>query len=169
MRTLAKRMLSLAVVTIGLVLWSGCPNPKNGSVYDPNMTTRPQPTITGIAPAGSAYAGMDTLVITGTNFSSTLSDNTVLFNISPAAVLTASTTQIKLLAPLVTGDSIGVRIEVFGASLFSNTLQYKLKAGIAVFGSLTAGVELATSLFSDNAGNVYTGFSSSSTEAGILK
>ncbi len=115
---------------------------------------------------------MDTVVIQGTNFSATVLENTVVFNAQPATLLTASTTQIMLKAPLVTSDSIGVRVAVRGALLLSNTYMYKLKAGVAPFGSLIASTtttELSTSVTTDATGNLYAGYSSNSAEAGILK
>jgi hypothetical protein len=111
---------------------------------------------------------MDTIVITGTNFSTTISENTVYFNTSSASLLKSTATQITLLAPLVTLDSIAIRVNVFGADLFSNSFQYKLTAGLSTFGALITG-EAASSVTTDAAGNIYTGYSASATEAGIVK
>lgn len=168
MRTFAQFTILLVVLGLSLALMSGCDNPKTGSLYDPSASVKPQPTITGITPAGLAYAGMDTLVITGTNFSTTIAENTVYFNITAASLLTATTTQIKLAAPLVTVDSIGIRVQVFGSDMFSNTFQYKLKAGAATFGNLISS-ETATSLFSDKSGNLYAGYANNAIEAGVSK
>jgi len=170
MRTFARTTSFLTFVALVILFVSGCDNPKTGSLYDPSATYRPQPTIASISPAGSAFAGMDTIVIAGTNFSSVLSEDAVLFNTTQAALLKATTTQITLMAPLVTMDSIAIRISVYGSDLFSNTFQYKLKAGVATFGGLvTANAELATALATDAAGNVYSGYSLAGTEAGITK
>jgi streptogramin lyase len=137
-------------------------------LYDPNEPEAPTPTITGITPAGRAFAGMDTVVIQGTNFSSVLANNIVYFNAQPAVLLSASPTQLVLKAPLVTMDSIGVRIAVMGAVSFSNTYQYKLSAGAAAFGVLITG-DATNSLATDAAGNIYADYSTSGVEAGILK
>lgn len=168
MRTFAQTTLLLVILVLGLVLVGGCENPKTGSLYDATATGMPQPTITSVSPAGSAFAGMDTIVITGTNFSTTLGDNSVLFNITPAALLRVTATQITLKAPLVALDSVAIRVSVFGSSLFSNTYQYKLLAGMAKFGSFIAG-EAATSLTVDATGNLFSGFSSNGIEAGVVK
>ncbi|HTP12510.1 MAG TPA: hypothetical protein VMM37_02740, partial [Bacteroidota bacterium] len=71
-------------------------------------------------------------------------------------------------APLVTMDSIGIRVAVNGAVLFSNTVLYKLKAGVASFGGLSS-TELSSSVAVDASGNLYTGYSSAGIEAGVLK
>jgi hypothetical protein len=168
MRTFARTKLIILFASVGLLLVSSCSNPKNGSLFDPNAATKPQPTISGVSPAGSAFAGMDTIIINGTNFSTTLAENTVLFNTTIAALVKSTATQITLVAPLVALDSVAIRINVVGADLFSNTFQYKLKAGVSAFGGLQS-TETGTSLLTDNSGNIYAGFSNLGFEAGILK
>ena len=102
------------------------------------------------------------------NTAHVLANNIVYFNAQPAVLLTVSPTQIMLTAPLVTMDSIGVRIAVMGAVSFSNTYQYRLKAGAAILPGLVTG-ELSNSLATDVPGNLYAGCSTSGTDAGILK
>ncbi|MCX6134987.1 MAG: IPT/TIG domain-containing protein [Ignavibacteriales bacterium] len=168
MRTFLQTTLLFVILVLGLVLVSGCENPKTGSLYDATATSLPQPTITSVSPTGSAFAGMDTIVITGTNFSTALGDNSVLFNVTSAALLKTTATQITLKAPLVALDSVAIRVSVFGSPLFSNTYQYKLLAGMAKFGTFIA-TETATSLAIDATGNLYSGFSSNGLEAGVAK
>jgi hypothetical protein len=168
MRTFARTTTFLSFVVLVILFVSGCDNPKTGSLYDASAVSKPAPTITSVSPAGSAFAGMDTIVISGTNFSSVPAENTVYFNTTAATLLKVTTTQITLMAPLVTLDSVAIRVAVFGSDLFSNTSQYKLKAGAAAFGGLLSS-ELATSLATDASGNLYSGYSSSGTEAGLVK
>ncbi len=168
MRTFARMIVILALAAVSIILISGCENSKTGSLYDPNTPTKPQPTIASVNPAGSAYAGMDTILINGANFSTTLSENTVYFNTASASLLKATAAQITLLAPLVTLDSIAIRVSVVGADLFSNTYQYKLLPGLIPFGALITG-EAATSVTTDASGNVYAGYSAAGTESGIAK
>jgi hypothetical protein len=153
---------------LGLVFLSSCTNTVNNSLYDPNSTFRLQPGITSISPTGSAVAGIDTVIIQGTNFSSVLAENSVFFNSSPATVLAATTTQLTLKAPLVPSDSIGVRVVVQGSIPFSNTAQYRLKAAVAIFGGLLAN-DTSTSLATDANGNLYYAFLSHAIEAGVSK
>ncbi|MEX0737453.1 MAG: IPT/TIG domain-containing protein, partial [Bacteroidota bacterium] len=145
-------------VLIPIVLLSamliGCENEKTGSLYDPNYTSpRPDPTITSIAPSGGAYAAVDTLVITGTNFSATLGENTVYFGGSPASLLSASTTQLRLLSPLTTGSGIEIKAGVTGASLFSNAVKYDLTAAVVAYGNLGP-TETSGALTRDASGNL---------------
>jgi hypothetical protein len=166
MRPFARTTSLLLLAAVGLLLLNSCSKNDAPSLYDPNASYKPAPTITSIAPTGSAFAGMDTIVIQGTNFSSVLAENSVFFNASSAALLSATPTQISIVAPLVTIDSIGVRVIVGGSLLFSNTVQYKLIAGVAPFGGLLPN-DTTTSLATDVNGNLYFAYLSHAIEAGI--
>ena len=147
----------------------GCENEETGSMYDPSYTSpRPNPTIASIAPSGSALAAVDTLVITGTNFSATIGENTVYFDAGAASLLSATSTQIRLRSALVTGDNIKIKVGVVGADQFSNTMQYKLVAAVARYGNV-ADFEAASGISSDASGNLYVAYTSNGVEAGIMK
>jgi len=167
MRPLAK-ILTFLLIALGLLSPCGCTKDDSVGLYDPDESTAPAPTITGISPAGSAFAGMDTIVIQGTNFSPVLGNNSVFFNAQPAALLSVSPSQITLKAPLVTMDSVGVRVSVMGALEFSNTYQYRLNAGARPFGALIA-TELAASLATDATANLYAAYCATGRDAGILR
>ena len=156
------------LIALGLLFLSSCTKPESNALYDPNAAYRPQPTISAISPAGSAMAGVDTVIIQGTNFSAVLGENSVYFNASPAALLNATTTQISIVAPLVTIDSIGVRVAVSGSLQFSNTALYKLKAGVSSWGSLQAN-DTSTSVATDASGNLLAAILLKAIEGGIIK
>jgi hypothetical protein len=164
----ARTTSSLFFTALGLLFLSSCTKPDDSSLYDPNVSYRPSPSITSISPSGGAVAGMDTLIVRGTNFSSVLAENSVYFNAAPATLLSATATQIVLVAPMVASDSIGVRVAVSGSLQFSNTSLYKLSAGVVPWGNLLA-TETSTSVATDAAGNLFSGFSLSAIEAGIIK
>ncbi len=167
MRPLAKTC-TLMFLALGLLASGGCTKVDSVGLYDPNESTAPSPTISGISPAGSAFAGMDTVIIQGTNFSSVPGNNTVFFNAQQAVLLSASPTQIALIAPLVTMDSVAVRVSVTGALMFSNAYRYRLIAGVGTFGGL-ATTESAASLATDATGNLYAAYCAGGKDAGILK
>jgi len=156
------------IIALGFLFLSSCTKPADNSLYDPNVSYRPQPTITSISPVGSAMAGMDTVIVKGTNFSAVLAENSVYFNASPAALLNATTTQISLVAPLVTIDSIGVRVAVAGSIQFSNTALYRLRAGVVSWGSLQAN-DTSTSITTDASGNLLAAILLKAIEGGIIK
>ena len=165
----ARKMSFLVLAALLAIFLIGCENPETGSLYVENAgSPNPQPAITSISPTGGAFAGMDTLTIVGSNFSTVLAENTVLFGTTTATILSATATQMKVIPPLVTGDNIGVRVSVFRASLFSNTINYKLSAAIEKFGGLLD-FEAAAGIAVDAAGNLYASYTSNGAEAGILK
>ena len=147
----------------------GCENEETGSMYDPSYTSpRPNPTIASIAPSGSALAAVDTLVITGTNFSATIGENTVYFGSGAASLLSANTTQLRLLSPLITGSGIAIKAGVSGAELFSNTVTYNLSAAVVAFGNLGQ-TDAAGALTRDAGGNLIVSIKPEGVNARIYK
>jgi hypothetical protein len=158
----------LLPAALSLLLLNSCTKPESNALYDPNASFKPDPTITGILPSGGAVAGIDTLIIQGTNFSPVAIENVVYFSTVPSAVLAATATQIKIKAPMIASDSVGVRVAVSGSLAFSNTAKYRLSAAAITFGGLASN-ELSSSLATDAAGNLYTSYSKEGVGAGILK
>jgi hypothetical protein len=168
MRTFARTTLLLVILVLGLVLVSGCENPQTGSLYDPGATSpKPQPTITSISPQ-SGLAGVTTITITGTNFSTTKEENSVLFDATAMQVLTATTTQLTVKAANLIKDSIGIRVQVTGADLFSNKVLCKLEAAVAEFGKLDL-LDEVWGTTTDATGNVYVSLVTNGTGMGIKK
>jgi hypothetical protein len=156
------------LITMMFLFVGGCSQEKTPSFYNPTATSLPNPTITSVTPVGSAVAGIDTITVKGTGFSTTLSDNFVVFNSQSAQLVQATPTEIKLIAPLLVTDSIALRVSVHGSFEFSNKIQYALKPAVAVFGDLTS-IELSSAVAIDASGNVYSGYSLNGIEAGLLK
>ncbi|HLF20788.1 MAG TPA: IPT/TIG domain-containing protein [Bacteroidota bacterium] len=150
------------------MVWYGCVNEEQGSLFDPDATFAPAPSITSITPSGGSQAGVDTLTITGTNFSATLGLNIAYFNSTTAALLQASPTQLLLKAPFVLGDSVRVRTAVYGSDQLSNLIYYKLTAAIAGFGSLLPG-QFGKAIATDASGNLFVSMSSNTGDIGIRR
>jgi hypothetical protein len=167
MRPLSTIFLITCIV-IGAVVFSGCMKDDSVGLYDPNAQQAPTPTITSISPAGSAFAGIDTVIVQGANFSSSMAANYVYFNAQSATLLSATATQLTLKAPVVTMDSIGVRVAVQGAVSFSNTFRYRLTAAVSQFGRVDTS-ERFVALTTDAAGNLCSGYYIGTKDAGVLK
>lgn len=137
-----------------LTLISCVENPETPVLYDEGVGTGAAPTISSITPAGQAFAGIDTLTITGTNFSTVPSENTVYFNSTIVPIVNATSTTLTLKAPNIVLDSVGVRVARFRTERMSNLIKYKLDA--AYFSSpILPGGEEAWSAATDTAGNLY--------------
>jgi len=145
----------LAIVAPLLVVLGGCAKEPPPSLFDPNIGSRPTPTISAVAPRDSALAGVTLVTITGTNFSPVKEYNLVFFNASLGTVQQASATQLVVKAPLLIADSVGLKVAVQGVELFSNAVLYKLVAAVKEFGTISGTVEEPFGVTCDTAGNVY--------------
>ena len=82
--------------------------PYNATANGPLFTYLPYPTITGISPS-SGPAGTQ-VTLTGTNFLADTSKNTVYFNGLKAAIVSATTTKIVVIAPSGTTGNVSVAV-----------------------------------------------------------
>ena len=126
---------------LGLVLFIGCADDPTPSLYDPNAhqaANNDVPEIISIAPAGSSYAGVGNLILTGSNFNPVEpvnvtnqvsfrrgSENTV------AEILTVTENEMTILSPVLVADSIEVKVWSSGADPYSDVYYYKLKAAVS--------------------------------------
>ncbi len=146
----------------------GCVDEKEPSLFDPNGSFSSPPVLSLLAPADSAQAGVDTLTITGSNFSSVPGNNVTFFNSTLATPLQASSTALLIKAPLVIGDSVAIRVGVRNSVVLSNTLVYKLRPAVELFGLLGQS-DLANSLMVSSTGDVYVSISVGGTGQGIRR
>ncbi len=125
-----KKMLLLSIFS-GIVLFSfiQCTNNYPDSVYNPDASFKPNPTITEMQPA-SALAGIDKITIIGTNFSTVPDENLVYFNGEKATVLSSDANNIVVQAPNLPLDSIRVQVSISGALNFAEFSPYKLVPAI---------------------------------------
>jgi hypothetical protein len=108
-----------------VIMW-GCENDYPDSIYNPNETFKPNPTISNISP-DVAFAGVDTITITGQNFSSNSSDVEVYFNGVKGETVSSSADLVKVIPPNVIGDSVKIQLRVVGAIKYAELKPYKLE------------------------------------------
>jgi hypothetical protein len=146
----------------------GCKEEPPASLYNPNGAAGATPVLTAISGPTIALAGIDTLTITGTNFSAVVAEDQVYFNSTVANILTASSTQLIVKAPVVVGDTIAVKVAVAGAELFSNSLTLKLGAAVVDVPDILADDDIA-GITCDTAGNLYASMISKLAGIGVKK
>ncbi|MBN1154137.1 IPT/TIG domain-containing protein [candidate division KSB1 bacterium] len=129
----------LLIIILPFVFILGCENEYPDSIYDPDAPIGETPEITSVSPPDSTLAGVGEITITGKNFSADKSRNAVFFNAKVAEINESSETQIIVKTPNLLSDSIGIRVAVQEAELFSNIMQYKLKPAAVAFGNLMEG------------------------------
>lgn len=160
----------LATALFAIMFSAGCAEDPAASVYDPNAPTSPSPVISAISVEGGGglLSGVSTVIIDGQNFTTDSSKVIVFFDAIRAAILSTSTTQIKVKAPVVVKDSIKIRVSILGALSFSEVQYVNIKAAVSLFGNFTS-FEEANGITSDQAGNVYAAMLSSGLGIGLRK
>ena len=136
MKTITKTLSLLLLIILAAVLFSSCKNNYPSSIYDPKAKYNPDPVITDVNPK-FGLAGIDTVTITGKNFSSDTSLDRVFFNGQRAQVLSASATEITVKAPNVPSDTVEIKINVKGALLFAQFSPIKLEYASIEYGGFT--------------------------------
>lgn len=162
-----------AVVSLNV---GGCKNEVTPSLYNPNQQYLPNPVIDSLSPSGSALAGVDTVTIHGKNFSADKDSDLVYFvkpevgtsnDVSNPSIISATLTKLAVIAPALSGDSIQVRVAVYGALLYG-TKVYQLIAAISQFGTL-ASSQVAYGICGGSDSVLYAAISSSNVDRGIFK
>ncbi|MDP2362547.1 MAG: IPT/TIG domain-containing protein, partial [Ignavibacteria bacterium] len=146
----------LTVLSTALVF--SCSEDPTPSIYELPAGDLPTPVISGINPSTEALAGVTKITITGSNFVANPKYNLVYFNGRPATVLSATSTQLELIPPVVISDTVIVKIALAGGNPnFSNEINYKLKPAVAElypFDVITKG-EMPYGITVDASENVY--------------
>lgn len=125
------------------------------SIYDPNDDGKPTPVITSVEPSlGKVFAGIDTVWINGSNFSNVIEDNSVFFSGEPAEIISATETQLIVIAPPISGSSILIQVSVTGAFNFAEFKDYALFESIVEVISFGEGIQ-AFALAMDRADTLF--------------
>ena len=130
------RILSLPrfILPISLfIFYCEDPNyPEN--IWDENDQGNASPSISSVEPE-AAFAGIDTLTISGQNFSENASENLVYFNNMLGEVVNATSTSLSVITPNLVSDSVQIRVAVQGAFLFADhSSLYTLTAAVLDYG-----------------------------------
>ncbi|HAP34865.1 MAG TPA: hypothetical protein DCQ28_02575 [Bacteroidetes bacterium] len=168
--------LTAIVFSLGLI---GCKDDPAPSIYNSSVGNGSTPVINSINPTDSAQGGVDTLIITGSNFSTVTAENLVYVNTTNATIYQSSGTQLSVKVPRAeVGDSALIRIAVQGAQKFSNGIYYKILPAIVDYGEettpkLLGAIEFAKAVTTDILGNVYVSITltttTGSTDLGVKK
>lgn len=118
--------ISKVFLMVGLLFIYSCNEEPAPSLYELPVGGQPAPVITSIDPPNAALAGVTVLTITGSNFNPSPNGTFVYFNGTKANLLSATTTQLKVVAPKVVGDSVIVKVSTYKSENFSNKFIYKL-------------------------------------------
>ena len=129
------KMPFLKTILLSLIIVS-CEDPNYpDSVWDEDDAGNATPSISSVEPASGAFAGIDTITITGQNFSDIESKNLVYFNSMLGTVVSATTTGLQVVTPNLVSDSVQIRVAVEGAFIFGDYGNlYSLTAAVLDYG-----------------------------------
>jgi len=131
------RILSLLriILPISLIIFS-CEDPNYPeNIWDEDDQGNASPSISSVEPEEAAFAGIDTLMINGQNFSENTSANLVYFNNLLGDVISATSTSLRVVTPNLVSDSVQIRVAVQGAFLFADhSSLYTLTAAVLDYG-----------------------------------
>jgi hypothetical protein len=137
-----------------LAVMTGCEYNTPTAMYFQPQKQVVNPTITGMDPSAEALGGVNTITISGTNFSSAADSNIVYFNGNQPEIISTSTTSITVRRPNVAGDSIQVNVVTTGSSEVATLFPYKISSVYGAYGGFLTGVELSA-LAVDRNENLY--------------
>ena len=122
------------ILPISLLIFS-CEDPNYPeNIWDENDQGNASPSISSVEPE-AAFAGIDTLTISGQNFSENTSENLVYFNNMLGEVVNATSTSLSVITPNLVSDSVQIRVAVQGAFLFADhSSLYTLTAAVLDYG-----------------------------------
>lgn len=158
-----------ALALVLVLLLSGC-NEKNNvePLYNPTFSNTLAPVITSVSPADSAFAGVDELTITGSNFAVSADSMAVYFNNVKATILSVEANKIVVKAPNLVKDTINIKISKFNTDKLSNFFQYKLISATIVVTAFKFN-DTPYSLTYDKLGNAYVSYTVDTLSKGIKK
>ncbi|MFA6981270.1 MAG: IPT/TIG domain-containing protein [Ignavibacteriaceae bacterium] len=161
--------LLAAVVFVLVLAFPGC-NEKNNvePLYNPTFSNTLAPVITSVSPADSAFAGVDELTITGSNFAVSADSMAVYFNNVKATILSLDANKVVVKAPNLVKDTINIKISKFNTDKLSNSFQYKLISATIVFKEFKFN-DTPYSLTYDKLGNAYVSYQVDSIGTGVKK
>ena len=122
------------ILPISLLIFS-CEDPNYPeNIWDEDDQGNASPSISSVEPE-AAFAGIDTLTISGQNFSENTSENLVYFNNMLGEVVNATSTSLRVITPNLVSDSVQIRVAVQGAFLFADhSSLYTLTAAVLDYG-----------------------------------
>ncbi len=133
----------------------GCED--GNSVFDPDFRLPGEtPVITNISPDPEYLAGVDSVIVTGQNFSDNAEEVVINFGGSPGVVLSASTTELVVRPGTKHGDDLPVQVGVRNAEFLSDSYSYTLRQPQGFYAGTDLSFSPTTPVGIDANNNIYT-------------
>jgi hypothetical protein len=147
-----RKAIAAIMAAVLTVLGSGCDKKTPVSLWADRQGGDPNPVIQSMEPATRAGAGVMKIVIRGENFGPSKDQNAVYFGNVKAEILSASPTEITVMRPSMTGDSISVRVVVQNAAETARVANYAIDP---VVGQAFMPTSVMQSMTADKEGDIY--------------
>ena len=157
---------------LATVLLAACDSGPGESLYDPDRPSLPDPVISGVVTDDPiVLAGIDEIIIEGSNFSSVPSENFVYFEdgaggVESGVVLEATPTRLRVKTPNFPGSDLKIRVSVLGAENYSTGMAFALTPAVVAFSDYGPSNEVL-SIASDASGDLYAMVQSEGLSVGI--
>jgi hypothetical protein len=151
-------VLTIAALFMAVLMavMTGCKYDVAEPQWYSSVDAPPAPNITSITPANIAGAGVNTIVITGTNFAESPDSNLVYFTNAPATILSASSTSLTVLRPNLVTDSAYIKVVSPKALVVAKFPQpYKIERVHMKWGAFLVAAEALSGAAIDNNENLY--------------
>ncbi|MGE5399418.1 MAG: IPT/TIG domain-containing protein [Ignavibacteriales bacterium] len=163
------RIKYLVLLFLTLTMYYGCGKDAAPVLYDEYKDKgTPDPVVTSVSPQNVAYAGLDTLTITGSNFSDS-AHTIVYFDNVPGTVISSTPTQIRVKVPNLPKDALAIRVVVTTASNNAAPVAYALKEVQTAFFTGFLYMDQPQTITFDKEGNLYISHSTNNAFQGIKK
>lgn len=151
---IVKKNSILSFLVLSTLLFTSC---KDGnSIFNPDYESpNARPVVTSISPAGNYLAGVDSVIVTGTGFSSVLDEMTINFGGSAGVVKVASETELIVRPGTIAGESLPVFVSRRGAEFLSEEYSYTLRQPQGIYPGVTADFKPVSPAGVDSDNNIY--------------
>lgn len=146
---------------------------EGSSLYDPDASPNPAPTVASVAPDGVVLAGVDVITIEGSGFSDDPALNTVVFddgqgNTAAGEILSASTTRLEVRTPNLPNPALRLRVAVVGAQDYSNAVAVPLTPALEAYGELSR-TEVPFGIAAEADGTLYLSLEDEGASVGVVR
>lgn len=159
-----------AVLLLMVAFFAGCAEDPSPVLWDdPTYKGGAAPVISAITPADSAFAVVDEITITGTNFLPDTTQTSVYFNNKKVQITALSATSITVISPNIVSDSIMIRVVTQNSVEMSNKVPYKLLEGFGPYFAFKEKEDKPTSMTFNKNGDLYVSMIVNGVGAGVKR
>lgn len=148
-----KQILAFLMIVLIMIMTS-CEYDGPTAMYYQKRAQATPPVITKLNPDKAALAGVNYITIAGENFSEVAEKNKVYIDGYQAEIVNHSDTSIRIRRPNRSGDSMLVKVTVFGAIEIAEYGPYNIDPVFSLYGKFLSSVELGATVVDKNE-NVY--------------